>query len=197
MSKAHRRTIATLSPMSGFSTRVQEIDDLVDARWEPLRQNSLANRIFYGASNLGDFSLIWHLIGGVRALHPRRRAEEALEVSVIMTVESILVNGMIKRLFKRSRPGLASDNPTEHHLRQPLTSSFPSGHASAAFTAAAVLSRGSRVKPLYYVVAMIVAASRIHVRLHHVSDVAGGVVTGIALGRVASRALDELTTATS
>ena len=72
-----------------------------------------------------------------------------------------------------------------HTLRQPLTSSFPSGHASAAFTAAALLSDGSGAKPLFYAVAGIVALSRVHVRIHHASDVVGGVAVGLVLGALA------------
>jgi membrane-associated phospholipid phosphatase len=41
--------------------------------------------------------------------------------------------------------------------------------------------------PLYYAAATIVAASRVHVRIHHASDVAGGIVLGIALGELARR----------
>jgi undecaprenyl-diphosphatase len=38
--------------------------------------------------------------------------------------------------------------------------------------------------PLYYVVAIVVAASRVHVRIHHASDVLGGMGIGIALGEL-------------
>ncbi len=65
-----------------------------------------------------------------------------------------------------------------------MTSSFPSGHASAAFMAATLLSDRSRMKPLWYGLASIVAASRIHVRIHYASDVAVGVGVGLALGRL-------------
>lgn len=103
-----------------------------------------------------------------------------------MGIESLVVNGALKSLFGRRRPGSAADNPTDHHLRQPITSSFPSGHASAAFCASTVLARGSRYGWLYHVVAAVVASSRIHVRLHHASDVIAGALVGRALGRIAN-----------
>jgi undecaprenyl-diphosphatase len=40
------------------------------------------------------------------------------------------------------------------------------------------------LKPLWYAIAAVVATSRAHVRIHHASDVLGGVVTGIVLGKV-------------
>jgi undecaprenyl-diphosphatase len=39
--------------------------------------------------------------------------------------------------------------------------------------------------PIYYAVAVIVAASRVHVKIHHASDVIGGIAIGIVLGEVA------------
>ena len=99
----------------------------------------------------------------------------------------MLVNGVIKTVFGRRRPVFSGDRP--HALRQPITSSFPSGHASAAMVAAALLSRRSSWAPLYYALAVVVALSRIHVRIHHASDVAAGLGIGAALGAMARRLL--------
>ena len=41
--------------------------------------------------------------------------------------------------------------------------------------------------PAYAALALTVAASRIHVRIHHASDVLAGVATGLALGALARR----------
>jgi undecaprenyl-diphosphatase len=38
--------------------------------------------------------------------------------------------------------------------------------------------------PLYYAIAVVVAASRVHVRIHHASDVIGGAAIGILLGEL-------------
>ena len=54
--------------------------------------------------------------------------------------------------------------------------------------AAALLSDGVAPKPVYYTLATVVAVSRIHVRIHHASDVVGGVVIGVGLGALAKRA---------
>ena len=72
-------------------------------------------------------------------------------------------------------------------MRRPITSSFPSGHAVTAFTAAAVLSRGTKLAPLYYGLATTITASRVYTRVHHASDAVAGATLGLALGRVARR----------
>ena len=157
------------------------LDEAVDRVWDRLRGNPTLDRVFYTASELGDFSLIWHLLGAVKGVTGRRGTREATRLALALGAESALVNVVVKSAFRRERPIHEDDRP--HRLRQPLTSSFPSGHASAALMASTLLSERSRVKPAWYGLAAIVAASRIHVRIHHASDVLVGAGVGLALGR--------------
>ena len=168
------------------ATSIDRFDDAVDQLFDRLRGNVVADRIMYTASELADFSLLWHLIGATRALRSPADERAWLRLAVALGAESALVNGVIKSLFKRERPVVQQPRP--HHLRVPLTTSFPSGHASAATMAAILLADGQkRSAPLYWATAALVASSRIHVRIHHASDVAGGVVVGAVLGKVAKR----------
>jgi undecaprenyl-diphosphatase len=75
-------------------------------------------------------------------------------------------------------------------MRVPITSSFPSGHATAAFTAAVFLSADDdALAPLWYGLAGAVAFSRVYVRMHHASDAVAGATLGLVLGRVLRRIL--------
>jgi len=158
------------------------LDEAVDRVWDRLRGHPTLDRVFYTASELGDFSLIWHLLGTAKGVTSRRGSREATRLALALAAESALVNGAVKSAFRRERPVHEEERP--HGLRQPLTSSFPSGHASAAFMAATLLADRSKVKPAWYGLASIVAASRIHVRIHHASDVVVGAGVGLALGRM-------------
>ncbi len=160
---------------------MQRFDDVVDGWFDHLRGRPNADRVFYLASELGDFSLIWHIAGLAKGLGPAGPAS-AMRQAVALGAESALVNGLIKSWFRRPRP--EADEPHPHHLRTPRTSSFPSGHASSALLAAGLLSEGSRLRPLYYGAAAVVATSRIHVRIHHASDVVAGAALGIGLAKV-------------
>ena len=63
--------------------------------------------------------------------------------------------------------------------------SFPSAHAANSFAMATVASWGyRRLAPLFYVVAALVAYSRIYVGLHYPLDAVGGALLGILLGRL-------------
>ncbi|HUJ66698.1 MAG TPA: phosphatase PAP2 family protein, partial [Acidimicrobiales bacterium] len=108
-----------------------------------------------------------------------------LRAAAGLGIESALVNGPVKWLFRRTRP--VHHGPRPMPLRQPRTSSFPSGHATAAFFGAALLRDDDPIWPLYYVISVIVAASRVHVRIHHASDVMGGIAIGVLLGEVTRR----------
>lgn len=175
-----------------WSTRVTAHLDGFDAAADRLfdqhlRGRPVVDRVLYSATELADFSLLWHLLATTRGLRSDRHAAEALRVSVVLGVESTVVNGVLKSLFKRKRPLPEFTRP--HHLRIPLTTSFPSGHASAAFCAATLLAEGrpARTQVAWYGLAAAVAASRVHVKIHHASDVVGGAAVGLLVGRVARR----------
>ncbi len=165
--------------------RASAFDQRVDRAFDRIRGHPRIDHAYYLASELGDFSLIWHLIGTARGLRSDRDADAAFRLAGILLAETLLVNQGVKRLVNRDRPIHEAIRP--RRLRTPRSSSFPSGHASAAFTAAGVLSDGDPLWPLYYAVAVFVATSRIYVRIHHASDVVAGALLGAVLARVALR----------
>jgi undecaprenyl-diphosphatase len=163
--------------------RVARFDRAVDEAFDQFRGNPVADRLFYAATELGDFGLIWVLIGATQALGSDRQLGRAGRLTATLAVESVLVNGVIKSFFKRERP--VSQEPRPYKMRMPLTTSFPSGHSSTAVVAALLLSEGSAAWPLYWGIAGVVATSRIYVRIHHASDVVGGLATGLVIGTTA------------
>jgi undecaprenyl-diphosphatase len=54
-------------------------------------------------------------------------------------------------------------------------------------TAAILLGQGRRSAPLYVALGLLVAFSRVYVRIHHASDVVGGLAVGVTLGKLATR----------
>jgi undecaprenyl-diphosphatase len=171
------------SRLDSLRDSVSRFDDLVESVVKPWRGNRVADRVFYTASELGDFGLVWVIFACLRALRGRRVDERAALRAIVATgVESVLVNVLLKSFFGRGRPAEPVDHPLP--LRQPLSSSFPSGHSTAAFCAATLLSDQDPAWAAYVAAAVLVATSRVYVRIHHASDVAGGVVVGLALGQL-------------
>lgn len=161
------------------------LDRTADRVLEPLRTNRATKRLFGIASHVGDFSVVWHVIGFTRAIGSMDRLQQAIALSLALGAESLVVNQGIKRIFRRERPTVSGDH--RFTVRTPRTSSFPSGHASSAVFAAILLSSftGAPLAFVWFAVALVVALSRVVVRIHHLSDIIGGIVTGAVLGSVA------------
>ncbi|MGD9704084.1 MAG: phosphatase PAP2 family protein [Acidimicrobiia bacterium] len=183
--------VAGIDGMHPFGSTVAAFDDQVDQLLERLRGHAVPDAMFKAATTLGDWSLIWHLVGALRTIFGAPAAE-AVQLSALLGAESLLVNQGVKRLFRRIRPTEEGDG--RYTVRRPSTSSFPSGHASAGFFAATVLTSmaGKRTAPLWFGLAGIVALSRPYVRIHHASDIVAGAAIGLGLGRLAVRARDAL-----
>ena len=113
----------------------------------------------------------------------RRRARWALLLLAVPT--GMLANNGLKHLFGRARPVL------EHPLVRLETLSFPSGHAIAGtlfygalclIVLAHVRQRPLRLAAVAFALAMIalVAASRVYLGVHYLSDVLAGISFGVA-----------------
>jgi membrane-associated phospholipid phosphatase len=112
----------------------------------------------------------------------RRVAEVAAEV-VRAQLVSQATTEILKRTTRRERP----DGRSRH--------SFPSGHSAAAFATATVVQAefGWRFGVFAYAFAGWVAASRVQIQRHYLSDV----VAGAAIGILGARAVVETERATN
>ncbi|NBE56670.1 phosphatase PAP2 family protein [Streptomyces sp. YC537] len=115
------------------------------------------------------------VLGGARG----RRA--AVRGAASLALASATVNTLGKGAVRRTRPVLDHVPVVRHLPRQPLTSSFPSGHAAsaAAFAAGVALESrglGAALAP----VAFSVGFSRIYTGVHYPSDVLVGAALGVS-----------------
>jgi membrane-associated phospholipid phosphatase len=165
--------------VAGFDRAVDRFFD------DHLRNRRAADRLFYAASALGDHGLIWLILATARGLRSGEQLQAAVRAAAGVGIESAVVNGPVKLLFRRTRPVHEGLRPRQ--LRTPRTSSFPSGHATSAFCAAGLLSEDDPLWPLYYGIAAVVAWSRVHVKIHHASDVVAGIAMGAVFGHLGRR----------
>jgi membrane-associated phospholipid phosphatase len=172
--------------MPRLQDAVTAFDERVE-KWLAPRRSEAVDHVMYGISSAADHGLLWLGFGALRTMRTRdlRWGGRFL---LALAGESAVTN-MVKLGFRRVRPAdhFEHDAPLPYKMRRPITSSFPSGHAVTAFTAAAVLSKGSRMRPVYYALASTIAASRVYTRIHHASDGIAGVALGLVLGRFARR----------
>jgi undecaprenyl-diphosphatase len=182
---AIEQLVSDVPGLGALGPTVERFDAWAERQLERRRGHPVADRVFTTASALGDFSTIWHLANLARAATTPARRRQAPVLAALIAAESLIVNQGIKRLFKRTRPTDTGDE--RYQVRRPATSSFPSGHASAAAFVATVLTAwdGKRSLPVWWSLAGTVATSRAYVRIHHASDVVAGLAVGAILGRFA------------
>jgi len=156
------------------------IDDVGDRLFDRLRGRQAPDTAAAVVSNLADYGVVWMLLAafkGRRRGPGRRRAITALALAGF---GSYGLNRVVKQAIGRERPN--SEGPAESLVRQPTSSSFPSGHTLAAFCAAVAIPETTGGVAAATAFAGAVAGSRVHLRAHHPSDVVAGAVLGTALG---------------
>jgi undecaprenyl-diphosphatase len=128
------------------------------------------------------------ILGAARGRLGRRAARAGLASAGV----TALVLNLVFKGVGRSRPDpVSSGVPLARQVRMPATTSFPSGHAAAAFAFATgvghVLPR--EAVPLHALAALI-AYSRVHTGVHYPADAAAGAVVGIAVAQLTARAVE-------
>ncbi len=171
-------------PPAAARNRVERFDVAVDGWFDRLRGRAVADRTFEVASHLGDWGLVWNMFAVALALRSDDDMARTPRLLAAFGLESLILNQGVKRLFHRDRP---LERPEiADRLRIPSTTSFPSGHASSAAFATVLLCHDRPgLAPVVVPAAVVVAASRVHTRMHFPSDVVAGAAVGYVLGRVA------------
>ena len=117
----------------------------------------------------------------LRDWNVRETGREILEAGFL---SHLLDKYVLKRAFGRERP-FESDGETHFHFGS-SHDSFPSGHATEAFSIASVIamkSNGWVLPTVAYAAATLVCFDRVNDHVHFASDVVAGAVLGTAVGR--------------
>jgi undecaprenyl-diphosphatase len=127
-----------------------------------------------------NMSRLWITVAaGLFTLGGRTGKRASIRGLSSIALTSGIVNLLFKPLVHRKRPELRGVPPVRRLTRQPLTTSFPSGHAaSAAAFATGVAVEEPRAGLLLAPLAAAVGYSRSFVGVHYPGDVAGGWLLG-------------------
>lgn len=133
------------------------------------------------ATRAGD-GWLWYGLGVMLAIYGGPERLVALGAAAAAGFGGVLVFKAIKKLSARPRPCQLEPHCWSKVL-PPDKFSFPSGHTMTAFSVALVISYffPGLEAPLFFV-AISIAASRIVLGMHFLSDVMAGAVLGVALG---------------
>lgn len=140
-----------------------------------------ADRVLPRLSRAANHGVLWFTVAAcITATRTPRSRRAAAHGVASLALASATINTFGKRSVRRPRPLLDAVPLVRQLKRQPVTTSFPSGHAAsaAAFATGVALESGrwgTAVAPL----AAAVALSRVYTGVHYPSDVLVGAALGV------------------
>jgi membrane-associated phospholipid phosphatase len=155
-----------------------------------LPHNRWLNGFFYFFTFTFSAGLGWYLVLALLALQgeSRQSMRTTRQTILPLTIATLVVEYPIKAFFRRRRPFIDVIQAIVIG-KKPGSWSFPSGHSAGAFAGAHLLSRDfPRQRPFLYLIAALVAFSRIYLGDHYPGDVLSGSLSGMALAETVQRA---------
>lgn len=130
---------------------------------------------------LGNAGVIWIIIAVLLLLwRKHRECGSSLSLGLIMSL--LIGNVFLKNVIARPRPCWI-DESVDLLIANPTDYSFPSGHTLSSFIAATILFSYNKAWGIAaYMLASMIALSRLYLYVHFPSDILAGVVLGIAIG---------------
>lgn len=155
--------------------------------------NPVTDAAFPLVTYLGELGACWVFLGLVLLFIKKyRRAGVLMLASMALGV--LLGEGLLKNLVCRPRPFQCLDPSYPLLISPPSGYSFPSGHSCASFAAAtALFLQHKREGALAYLLAALIAFSRVFLFVHFPSDVLAGALLGILLAIAVAAVSDRLT----
>ncbi len=163
-------------------TGINGFDSTVMAFVQGHFHNTVTDSVFPFLTYLGEAGLVWIGIALLLLFLKKTRRQGAL-VLCAMAVGLLLGELLLKNVVCRMRPFQAFPGYATLLISPPSGFSFPSGHTCSSFAAATVLFCSSKKWGLpAFLLAFLIAFSRIFLFVHWPTDVLAGAVLGILCG---------------
>lgn len=161
----------------------QRLDEWIVLFFQDSIRLPFLDAIMIFMSYIGYGGIIWIVVS--LSLMTHKRARRTAVVALVAMALCYAFNDLaMKHLVNRPRPFETIPGLTVLTFR-PISYSFPSGHACSSFAAAFILSKGlGRKGAVAYILAALIAISRVYVGVHYASDVLVGAIIG-TLGALA------------
>lgn len=148
-------------------------------------RNPILNSIMIFITSLGDGGILW-IAATIILLIPKKTRKVGIMSAVALLGSLIINNNIIKNIVQRPRP-FVTFTDLQIIISTPSEFSFPSGHTSSSFAAAAVFYRHlpKKLGLPSVILAGLIGFSRLYVGVHYPTDVIAGVIMGILLSYLA------------
>ena len=141
---------------------------------------------FAVVTRLGDWGWFWILVAAVMLFFPKTR-RMGLEMGIALILGGLICNVILKNLTARIRP-CDFDPSVVLLIPRERNFSFPSGHAAVSFEGAVTILRHHKKWGIAaLVLAVVIAFSRLYLRVHYPTDVLAGALIGTGNAFLAAR----------
>ncbi len=183
------KKLFTLAAVAGTGILCFAFDQSIK-EWSDVNNKGLFDDIWESITNSGNGVFLsglmasYYIVGELFNLDNMRK-------TALLGIESFIISGVVVGILKysigRARPFTGESTINFHPFSSTSRNySFPSGHASSAFSVATVIAEHSKeflVDVTAYGLASLVAMSRIHKNKHWLSDVVIGSAIGYFIGK--------------
>lgn len=146
-------------------------------------KNKYLDKFMYKVTDLGGALFITVFIMSLIIFGSSQNKKIGLEALVALGLTQIVVQSL-KRLLSRERPYKIIEHLNTFGIDL-ADYSFPSGHTTASFSLATTLALNMpKFSSLVYILAVIIAVSRIYLGVHYPTDVTAGLILGIGGGLI-------------
>ncbi len=159
---------------------IQNIDEKILEYIRLNLKNEKMDKIMPLITRLGDCGMLWLAIALIFLITNRYHNDGLLLITSLLFC-IIIGNIIIKLLCGRMRPCHVNDK-INLLISKPRDYSFPSGHTMSSFAAATIIANANvKMGIISFIVAILIAFSRLYLYVHYPSDVLVGAILGVII----------------
>ncbi len=161
-----------------MSISIKSIDEAVLFFIQGHMKSPALDGIMVFITSLGNAGLFW-IVLAVTFIVQKRYQKWGISLICTISLSRFLGDDLLKPLFSRLRPCNRFPD-IELLIQKPSSPSFPSGHTMVAFAAAMMLYYfNKRLGVACFVLAFLIAFSRLYLFVHYPTDILGGILFGV------------------
>jgi len=156
-----------------------------------LTGNVFFDQIMPIISAMGNLGAIWIVISLLMLLKKEYRIAGLLCILALL-ITTMAGEGILKHLVQRPRP-FEQFPGIQLLIKEPVSSSFPSGHTASSFAFAFVIAgRIKKATVPAFIMAAAIAFSRLYLMVHYPTDIIAGILLAFICAKITELIYDRL-----
>ncbi|WP_461204762.1 phosphatase PAP2 family protein [Clostridium sp. DL1XJH146] len=171
---------------------IQSIDLQVLGFIKNFSGNIFLDKLMILVTTLGNKGAIWIVILFCLILNKKYRRAGLMGLAALI-LSAVLGELIIKNIVQRARPFITYP-VFKLIIEAPSLYSFPSGHTASSFAVAGILAgEFKKYRSALWILAILIAFSRLYLFVHYPSDIIGGIILGLVCAWIIRKVFNRTT----